>query len=259
MYKHLSLEITEKILFIKLNRPKALNALNIELIGELKTAFEEAADNHEIGGIILTGSGEKAFAAGADITEIAELNEVNARRFSENGQEVFSMIENFEKPVIAAVNGYALGGGCELAMACHFRVASASAMFGQPEVNLGLIPGYGGTQRLTQLVGKGRAMELTMTGNSIDAKEALRIGLVNHVADTQEDMMSLAKKLLQKIMLKAPIAISMVINSINDAINNDKNGYQTEANAFASCCKTEDFKEGTAAFLEKRKPEFSGK
>jgi enoyl-CoA hydratase len=208
--------------------------------------------------VIITGEG-KAFVAGADIAEMVDKNSQEGEAFSRRGHHTFSSFGKISIPVIAAINGFALGGGLELAMGCDFRIASTKARFGQPEVNLGLIPGYGGTQRLTQLVGKGRAMELTMTGNSIDAKEALRIGLVNHVADTQEDMMSLAKKLLQKIMLKAPIAISMVINSINDAINNDKNGYQTEANAFASCCKTEDFKEGTAAFLEKRKPEFSGK
>ncbi|MEN8247350.1 MAG: enoyl-CoA hydratase-related protein [Bacteroidota bacterium] len=258
-YKHLSFDLSDQIQTITLNRPNALNALNIELVNELKQAFEEAANNHEVGSILLTGSGEKAFAAGADITEIANLNDVNARSFSENGQEVFAIIENFEKPVVAAINGYALGGGCELAMACHFRVASATAMFGQPEVNLGLIPGYGGTQRLTKLIGKGRALELMMTGNSIDANEAYRIGLVNHLEETQEDMIALARKLLQKIMSKAPIAISMVIASANAADKSGENGYLTEANAFASCCNTEDFKEGTAAFLEKRKPDFSGK
>lgn len=258
-YKNLALELSENILTVTLNRSKALNALNIQLIHELKKVLNEAADNNDIRSILITGSGEKAFAAGADITEIAKLNEVNARSFAENGQEVFASIEDFEKPVVAAVNGYALGGGCELAMACHFRVASSTAIFGQPEVNLGLIPGYGGTQRLTNLIGKGRAMELMMTGNTINAEEALRIGLVNHVVETHEEMINLSRKLLQKIMTKAPIAISMVIASANAADNPGENGYQTEANAFASCCKTEDFKEGATAFLEKRKPEFTGK
>ncbi len=258
-YNTLTLELSERILTITIARPEALNALNIELISELKSAFEAAYDNTEVGGIILTGSGEKAFAAGADIKEIAELSELNARKFAERGQSLFSAIENFEKPVIAAVNGYALGGGCELAMACHFRVASLSAQFGQPEVNLGLIPGYGGTQRLTKLIGKGRALELLMTGNAINAEEAKQIGLVNHVEENQDAMMALAIQLMSKILSNAPLAISMVVTSANAADSPDENGYLIEANSFASCCGTEDFREGTTAFLEKRKPEFSGK
>lgn len=258
-YNTLTLELSERILTIIINRPEALNALNIELISELKSAFEAAYDNAEVGGIILTGSGEKAFAAGADIKEIADLSELNARKFAERGQSLFSAIENFEKPVIAAVNGYALGGGCELAMACHFRIASASAQFGQPEVNLGLIPGYGGTQRLTKLIGKGRALELMMTGNAISGEEAKKIGLVNHVEEDQAGMMALATKTMSRILSKAPLAISMVITSANAADSPDEDGYLVEANSFASCCGTDDFKEGTAAFLEKRKPEFSGK
>jgi enoyl-CoA hydratase len=258
-YNTLTLELSERILTIIINRPEALNALNIELISELKSAFDAAYDNAEIGGIILTGSGEKAFAAGADIKEIADLSELNARKFAERGQSLFSAIENFEKPVIAAVNGYALGGGCELAMACHFRIASASAQFGQPEVNLGLIPGYGGTQRLTKLIGKGRALELMMTGNAISGEEAKKIGLVNHVEKDQAGMMALATKTMSNILSKAPLAISMVITSANAADSPDEDGYLVEANSFASCCGTDDFKEGTAAFLEKRKPKFSGK
>ena len=258
-YNTLSLELSDRILTITINRPDALNALNIELIGELKSAFESAYDNLEVGGIIITGSGEKAFAAGADIKEIAELTELNARKFAERGQSLFTLIENFEKPVIAAVNGYALGGGCELAMACHFRVASSTAQFGQPEVNLGLIPGYGGTQRMTRLIGKGRAMELMMTGGTINAEQANQIGLVNHVEDDQDAMMVLSRKLMGKILAKAPLAISMVITSANAVDNPDEDGYLIEANSFASCCGTEDFKEGTTAFLEKRKPEFRGK
>jgi enoyl-CoA hydratase len=258
-YNTLTTELSEHILTISITRPEALNALNIELISELKSAFEAAYDNAEVGGIIINGSGEKAFAAGADIKEIAELSELNARKFAERGQSLFSSIEDFEKPVIAAVNGYALGGGCELAMACHFRIASASAQFGQPEVNLGLIPGYGGTQRLTKLIGKGRALELMMTGNTINAEEAKQIGLVNHVVEDQDSMMALGKKLMSKILSKAPLAISLVITSANAADSPEEDGYLIEANSFASCCGTEDFREGTAAFLEKRKPEFSGK
>ena len=258
-YNTLSLDLSDHILTILIDRPEALNALNIEVFSELKLAFEAAYDNPEVKGIIISGSGEKAFAAGADIKEIAELTELNARKFSERGQSLFSSIENFEKPVIAAVNGYALGGGCELAMACHFRIASATAQFGQPEVSLGLIPGYGGTQRLTRLIGKGRALELMMTGDTTSAEEAKQMGLVNHVEENQEAMMSLSRKLMNKIFSKAPLAIGMIITSANAADNSDEDGYLIEANSFASCCGTEDFKEGTTAFLEKRKPEFTGK
>jgi enoyl-CoA hydratase len=258
IYNTLALELSERILTITINRPEALNALNTELLTELKTVFEAAHDDPEVGGIIITGSGEKAFAAGADIVEIAELTELNARKFAESGQTLFTAIENFEKPVIAAINGYALGGGCELAMACHFRVASATAMFGQPEVNLGLIPGYGGTQRLTKLIGKGRALELMLTGNNITAAEAMQMGLVNHVEDDQDAMMALAIKLMKKILQKAPLAVGMVIASANAADSQDKDGFLIEANSFANCCSTADFKEGTSAFLEKRKPNFTG-
>ncbi len=258
-FNTLTLGLNNRILTLTLNRPEALNALNIELLTELQTAIEAAYDNPEVGGIIITGSGEKAFAAGADIKEIAELNELNARKFAERGQALFAAIENFEKPVIAAVNGYALGGGCELAMACHFRIASASAQFGQPEVNLGLIPGYGGTQRLTKLVGKGRALEIMMTGNTLVAEEAYRIGLVNHVAKDQDGMMDLAVKLMGKILAKAPLAVGMVITSANAADNAEEDGYLIEANSFARCVSTQDFREGTTAFLDKRKPVFTGK
>lgn len=257
-YNTLTTEALDKVLLVRINRPESLNALNIELVAELKDLFDETCDDESIGGIIITGAGEKAFAAGADIKEIAELNEVNARNFAERGQAAFQTIEDYPKPVIAAVNGYALGGGCELAMACHFRVASANAVFGQPEVNLGLIPGYGGTQRLTQLVGKGRALELMLTGNSIDAKEAHRIGLVNHVEESVDDMMEKAMKLMAKCLSKAPLALSLVISSSN-AANGKDDGYLIEANSFASCCGTEDFKEGTSAFIEKRNPAFKGK
>lgn len=258
-FANLSTHIEEGILTITISRPESLNALNLATLDEIRAAMQEAYDHDEVKGIIFTGAGEKAFVAGADIKEIAEINEVNARKFSENGQEVFEMIEACEKPVIAAVNGFALGGGCELAMACHIRVATENSKFGQPEVNLGLIPGYGGTQRLTQLVGKGKALELMMTGDMISAQEASSIGLVNHVVSSREEMTDLSKKILGKIMAKAPLAIGMVINCVNAAFDPEEKGYQTEANSFSNCTKTTDFKEGTTAFIEKRKPVFTGK
>ena len=257
-FENISLHQNGDILHISLNRPDKLNALNIATIQELSEAVEQVYDDASIKAVILTGSGEKAFAAGADISEIAQLNELNARKFSENGQEVFSRIENCHKPVIAVVNGFALGGGCELAMACHIRIATGNAKFGQPEVNLGVIPGYGGTQRLTHLVGKGKALEWMMTGEAIDAETALQHGLVNHVCSTKEEALEKAHTMLKTILGKAPIAISLVIDCVNAAYMPDEDGYQTEANGFGNCCKTQDFKEGTAAFLEKRKPHFTG-
>ncbi|MEO1051249.1 MAG: enoyl-CoA hydratase-related protein [Bacteroidota bacterium] len=257
-FNNLKLEQRDGVLTITISRPESLNALNVATIEEIRTAIQDAYDDKSVKGIIFTGSGEKSFVAGADIKEIADLNEVNARKFSENGQEVFDMIENSEKPVIAAVNGFALGGGCELAMACHIRIASANAKFGQPEVNLGLIPGYGGTQRLTQLVGKAKALELMLTADMISAQEAQTIGLVNHVVDTQEELMTKTWDMMQKILSKAPLAIGMVINCVNALYSAEENGYQTEANSFSSCAKSEDFVEGTQAFIEKRKPAFKG-
>ncbi|WP_207433935.1 enoyl-CoA hydratase/isomerase family protein [Sabulibacter ruber] len=256
-YNNLLLENKGGIMVITVNRPNKMNALNIETVKELNTAMQEVYDDPEVRGVILTGSGEKAFVAGADIAEIAELNEVNGRRFAERGQDVFSMIEESPKPVIAAVNGFALGGGCELAMACHIRVASENARFGQPEVNLGIIPGYGGTQRLTQLVGKGRAMELMMTGDMISAAEAKEYGLVNHVT-APEGLMEKCLEIMQKIVAKAPLAVGMIVDCVNAWYDKEENGYQTEANSFSRCCGSDDFKEGTAAFLEKRKPVFKG-
>lgn len=256
--KNLVLERDGSTLIVTINRPDKLNALNVETVEEFNTVFQEVYDNPEILGVILTGSGEKAFAAGADIKEIAALNEMNGRKFAENGQEVFGQIENCPKPVIAAVNGYALGGGCELAMACHMRVATTNARFGQPEVNLGVIPGYGGTQRLTHLVGKGKAFELMMTGDQVKADEALRLGLVNHVVESQEELLAKCKEILAKVAQKAPLAVGMVVTCINAVYSNEENGYQTEANSFSNCIKSEDFKEGTKAFLEKRTPTFKG-
>ncbi|MDH5599008.1 MAG: enoyl-CoA hydratase-related protein [Cyclobacteriaceae bacterium] len=258
-YLHLNCVLQEGILLITISREESLNALNTETLNELRDVFNNIYDNEAIKGAIITGQGEKAFVAGADIKEISELNELSARKFSENGQEIFSMIEDCEKPVIAAVNGFALGGGCELAMACHLRIATENAKFGQPEVNLGLIPGYGGTQRLTQLIGKGKAMELMLTGDIINAKEALSLGLVNHVVESKEELLTLSTKILRKICGKAPLAVSMVIDCVNASFNPEERGYQTEANAFARCTGTEDFTEGTSAFIEKRTPQFKGR
>lgn len=257
-FENLKFELSEGIAHLTINRPDKLNALNIQTIEEIKEAFQQIYDEPEIKAVIVTGEGKKAFVAGADISEIADLSDLSARKFAENGQEVFASIENCHKPVIALVNGFALGGGCELAMACHMRVATANAKFGQPEVNLGLIPGYGGTQRLTQLVGKAKSFELSMTGDMIKADEAKTLGLVNYVCENQEEALEQSKKILQKIMSKAPVAVGMVIDCVNAVYQPDENGYQTEANGFATCVKTEDFKEGTSAFLEKRKPIFKG-
>jgi len=246
------------ILFLTVQRESKLNALNFETLEELKNIFNEVNDNRDIKAVIITGAGEKAFVAGADISEIAELSELNARKFAENGQEVLHLIEACHKPVIAVVNGFALGGGCELAMACHMRIATANAKFGQPEVNLGIIPGYGGTQRLTILVGRGKANELMMTGDMIDADEAKSLGLVNHVLASKTEAMNKAQEIINKIMTKAPLAIGMIVDCVNAVYTNDENGYLIEANSFARCVKSEDFAEGTSAFLEKRKPDFKG-
>lgn len=255
---NLSTNLEGGILTITINRPDKLNALNKLTLNELETVLKKVNDDDQIKGVIITGSGNKAFVAGADIKEISELTELNARKFSEHGQEVFGMIENSTKPIIAAVNGFALGGGCELAMACHIRVASSKAKFGLPEVNLGIIPGFGGTQRLTQLIGKGRALEMMMTGDMIDAGAALSFGMVNHVVDSN-DLMAKATEILNKITVKAPLAIAQLVECVNAAYNEEEDGYQTEANSFGICCKSSDFIEGTSAFLEKRKPAFTGK
>ena len=221
-FENLLVSIDNKVMSITINRPASLNALNIETIRELGEVIEIAKNNSEVAGIVITGAGDKSFVAGADIAEIAELNEVNARKFAENGQAVFEEIENCEKPVIAAVNGFALGGGCELAMACHIRLAVKSAKFGQPEVNLGLIPGYGGTQRLTQLAGKGRALELMMTGDLISAEEAYRMGLVNHVVEDSKELENKVDTIMNKILSKAPLAVGMVITCVNAVFNEEK-------------------------------------
>jgi len=260
MYTTLLTNINNGIFTITINRPEKLNALNATVFFELDKAIDEVYNNGEIKSAIITGAGAKAFVAGADITEFAGLSKEQAMALSKKGQDVFFKIENSPKAIVAAVNGFALGGGCELAMACHFRLASDNAKFGQPEVNLGLIPGYGGTQRLTQLVGKGKSMEIQMTAALVDATEALRLGLVNHVT-TPDNLITKTTELLLIIQSKAPIAISKVIECINTAAVNETNtsGYHKEVEAFGDCFATEDMKEGSTAFLEKRKANFVGR
>ena len=257
-YKYIRTVLTEGVLTLSINRVDKMNALNKATLEEIGEAIQEVYDNDEIKGVIVTGEGERAFVAGADIAEIADLNEVNGRKFAEIGQEVFASIEKCDKPIIAAVHGFALGGGCELAMACHIRIAAQNAVFGQPEVNLGLVPGFGGTQRLTQLVGRGRAIELMMTADTISAQRAYEIGLVNHVVEDKTALLAYCERMLQKIMAKAPLAIGMIVECVHAALDAEENGYQTEANSFAACCKSKDFAEGTHAFLEKREADFTG-
>ncbi|WP_158859202.1 enoyl-CoA hydratase/isomerase family protein [Lunatibacter salilacus] len=256
--KNILSETKDGILYLTINRESKLNALNFKILEELNNIFNEVNDNKSIRGVILTGAGEKAFVAGADINEISELNEVNARKFAEFGQEVFDNIESCHKPVIAVVNGYALGGGCEMAIACHMRIATRNAKFGQPEVNLGIIPGYGGTQRLTLLIGRTKATEILMTGEMLGAEEAKTLGLLNYVEETKDAAIAKAEEILHKIMAKAPLSIGMIIDCVNAVFVSDENGYQIEANSFARCVKSEDYREGTKAFLEKRKPNFKG-
>ncbi len=259
MYNTLLTELDNGIFTITINRPEKLNALNKTVIEELSAAIDEVYHNPEIKSAIITGSASKAFVAGADISEFKDLGANEGMALAQKGQDlVFSKIENCPKPIVAAVNGFALGGGCELAMACHFRLASDNAKFGQPEVNLGLIPGYGGTQRLTQLIGKGKAMELMMTGNIIDVTEAKQLGLVNHVI-VSEELLDKTKELLQLIMTKAPLAIKHIISLTNIAARGDADGLQKEIEAFGELFDTDDAKEGTNAFMEKRKPNFMGK
>lgn len=244
---------------ITINRPSKLNALNVATIQELHNAFEglDADANTKV--IIITGEGEKAFVAGADISEFAHFSVEEGAQLAQQGQELlFDFVENLKTPVIAAVNGFALGGGLELAMACHFRVASDNAKMGLPEVSLGVIPGYGGTQRLPQLVGKGRAMEMVMTAGMIDAETAKSFGLVNHVV-AQAELLEFVKGIASKIMRNSPVAIGKAIKSINANYKDGVDGYKTEIRNFGKCFGTEDFKEGTTAFLEKRKAAFSGK
>ena len=258
-YNNILSEINNGINTITINRPNKLNALNKETIEELHDAFNKAEDNNEVKVIIVTGTGDKAFVAGADISEFANFSVKEGKRLAAKGQEIlFDFVENLSKPVIAAVNGFALGGGLELAMACHFRLASENAKMGLPEVSLGVIPGYGGTQRLPNLVGKGRAMEMIMTAGMIDANTALSYGLVNHVT-SQEELLPLCEKIADKIARNSTVAISAAIEAINANYVDGVNGFNTEIEAFGNCFGTEDFAEGTQAFLQKRKAEFPGK
>ncbi len=257
MYSTLLTSLSNGILTAMINRADKLNAINRDVMQDLDTLVKEIESNSEIRGAIITGSGHKAFVAGADISEFTGLSADEGRAMAKKGQDIFFRIERCTKPIVAAVNGFALGGGCELAMACHFRIASDNAKFGQPEVNLGLVPGYGGTQRLVQLIGKGRALELLMTGNMIDANTAHAYGLVNHVV-TPEELLPKTNQILETILQKAPLAISKCISAAN-AVFGPEDGYTVELDAFGACFDTEDMKEGATAFLEKRKASFKGK
>ena len=257
-YQNLYIEEEHSIATVTINRPKKLNALNKQTIAELHEAIKELDEDKNIKVIIVTGSGDKAFVAGADISEFADFSVKEGELLAAKGQELlFDFVENLGTPVIAAINGFALGGGLELAMSAHFRVASNNAKMGLPEVSLGVIPGYGGTQRLPQLVGKGRAMEMIMSAGMIDANKALEYGLVNYVVE-QEALLPHCEKLASKITKNSTVAISHAINAVNAGYSYDTNGYATEMDAFGACFGTEDFKEGTTAFLEKRKANFPG-
>jgi enoyl-CoA hydratase/carnithine racemase len=244
------------IAYVTLNRPKVLNALNKKTVDELRVAFEDAGDDSAVNGVILTGAGGKAFIAGADIAELAELTAIEAEASTRNGQATINLIENLNKPVIAAINGFALGGGCETAMACTIRLATEESKFGQPEVKLGVIPGYGGTQRLPRLVGKGRALQLILTGEMITAQEAYRIGLINEIVPSAE-LIPRAEAILKQINSNAPLAVRLAMEAVNKGMEASQSaGLFLEASLFAICAGTEDKKEGTAAFLAKRAPNF---
>ena len=257
-FNNVVVDLNEGIAVVTINRPKKLNALNKETIAELHSALEALDKDQEVKAVILIGSGEKAFVAGADISEFADFSVEQGGELAAQGQEeLFTFVEEMGTPIIAAVNGFALGGGLELAMSCHFRIASPNAKMGLPEVSLGVIPGYGGTQRLPQLIGKGRAMEMILTAGMIDAKKAEEYGLVNHVVE-MPDLLPLAMQLAEKIAQNSPVAIKHAINAVNAGFKHDINGYDVEIDAFALCFGTDDFREGTQAFLEKRKAKFPG-
>ena len=258
-YTTLLISINDRIARVTINRPDKLNALNAQCKNELKDAFTSFKSNPEVDAVILTGSGEKAFAAGTDITELLSLDAISGKKFATGGQAIFDLIQHLGKPVIAAVNGYALGGGCELALACHIRIASENAKFGQPEVNLGVIPGYGGTQRLSRLVGTAKAAEMILTGNQVTATEALRIGLVNTVVPLA-DLLSTCEAMAKTILSKGQLAVRMSLKAINASMEMPlSEGLGMEASLFGEVCSTADAKEGIKAFMEKRKPEFTGR
>lgn len=258
IYSTLLVEAHEQGIFVlSINRPDKLNALNTLVMKELDQAISELSTDTKVKAIIITGAGDKAFVAGADIAELATLNERTGQKLAQSGQAVFNRIARCPKPVIAVVEGYALGGGCELAMACHLRIASTKAVFGLPEVSLGLIPGYGGTQRLTRLVGQGRAMEMILTGNPVKADQALQSGLVNKVVEAGTALQE-AKMMLESILKRAPLALAAAIKAILASQESPEEGYNLEAEYFGDLCGTKDFKTGTTAFLAKEKPDFTG-
>lgn len=256
-YQTLLTSLENGTLLITINRPDKLNALNRDVIADLDRVMDEVYSNTEVRSAIITGAGPKAFVAGADISEFTSLSDAQGAELAKKGQQVFDKIENSPKPVIAAVNGFALGGGCELALSCHFIIASENAKFGQPEVNLGLIPGYGGTQRLTQVLGRNRSMQLLMTGDMFSAKDGEQYGMVNEVV-AQDKLVDRCKEILQVIHSKAPLAIAKVIECVN-YFDHTQDGYDFEVKKFGECFATEDKVEGTTAFLEKRKANFKGK
>ena len=257
-YSTLLLDVDDEgLAVLTINRPDKLNALNNTVLDELEEAIEGIADEDEVKGLIICGAGDKAFVAGADIKELSVLDTDDGRLASRKGQKIFQKIEELGKPVIAVIEGYALGGGCELAMACHLRVASKKAVFGLPETSLGLLPGYGGTQRLTRLIGRGRAMEMILTANHIKADLALAYGLVNRLV-SDGSAMDEAKDLMTTILSRGPVAVRLAMKAIDAAAGDPEEGYRTEARLFGRLCGTKDFQEGTTAFLEKRKPQFKG-
>jgi enoyl-CoA hydratase len=256
-YQTLLTSLENGTLIITVNRPDKLNALNKDVIADLGRVMDEVYNNAEIRSAIITGAGQKAFVAGADISEFTSLSDEQGIELAKKGQQLFDKVENAPKPIIAAVNGFALGGGCELALSCHFIIASENAKFGQPEVNLGLIPGYGGTQRLTQVLGRNRAMQMLMTGEMFSAKDAEQYGMVNSVVD-QDKLLDKCKEILQTIHSKAPLAIAKVIECVN-FFDHTQDGYDFEVKKFGECFATDDKKEGTTAFVEKRKPNFKGR
>lgn len=255
MYQNILVETAEAIATITVNRPDKLNALNHATIQEIGQAVRAAEKDPAVAGIIITGAGPKSFVAGADISEFAHYSVEEGKKLSADGHAVFKSIETCTKPVIAAVNGFALGGGCELAMSCHIRVASDNAKFGQPEVKLGVIPGYAGTQRLVQLIGKGKAMELLMTADMIGAEEAHRLGLVNHVV-AQDQLMAKTHEIMNKIAAQSPKAIAGIVRCVDAYFTDGEDGFKTEVEEFGKCFGTDDFREGVGAFMEKRKADF---